>query len=352
MFSAFVKILKAEIPDVSILGEIIIFKTWLNPVLLFFILFNIINDEETCNKTLFGLCLLVFVLILTQLLATFGITNYGARSIERFGRVGGFGAAGEYAITLALLLPFVLSISFLAKKGFIVKFVGRILVFLILMGLVNAGSRNGAVTLLCSLTVYLVLLKREKIMGFIPIVLLATMMIVVGTAAFLASPSGVKEVVTERFDPTTAEDVDELTSGRTDLWKNGWKLFIESPLWGHGNNTFKELSRLKGYPRYGHPHNEYLKHLAENGVIGFSVFLLIFYKIYQNVQRALSATGNRWQKLLYLSYLSGLISFMVGIFATNTGPSLYLFWIYTGIIYKYIQLEKNKEESIGEAMIA
>jgi len=49
LMSIFVKILRNEIPNISIMNEVLGFKAWLNPVLLFFILFNIIDDEETCN---------------------------------------------------------------------------------------------------------------------------------------------------------------------------------------------------------------------------------------------------------------------------------------------------------------
>ena len=184
-------------------------------------------------------------------------------------------------------------------------------------------------------------------MGLLPIIFLVSMMIVVGITAFLVSPSSVKVVVTERFDPTSSEDVSSYSSGRTELWKNGWKLFIESPIWGHGSNTFMELSKLKGFPVYGPAHNEYLKHLAENGIIGFVVFLVIFYKIFQNVWHALGTTTRPWEKQLYLSYISGFCGFMVGIFATNSSPSLYIFWIYTGIIYKYVQLDTSKEGVLG-----
>jgi len=345
LLSIFVKILRNEIPDISIKYEIIELKSWLNPVLLFFILFNIINDEKTCNRTLVGLGLLFFALILTQLSATFGITGLKAHSMEVHGRAGGFGAAGEYAITLALFFPFVLSVSVLSKRIPPFKIGAIILTFLILMGLVNAGSRNGVVSFFCSMLVYLVLLKRKKIMGLLPIIFLISMMIVVGVTAFLVSPSSVKVVVTERFDPTNAEDARTYTSGRTELWKNGWNLFIDSPIWGHGRNTFKELSRLKGYPTYGHPHNEYLRHLAENGLFGFIIYILIYLKIFQNIWRALDKTSDFWRKSLYLSYIAGLCGFMTGAFATNTAPSLYIFWIYTALIYKYVQLENYDNQS-------
>ena len=44
LMSTFVKIFRGEIPNISIMNEILGFKRWLNPVLLLFILFNIIDE--------------------------------------------------------------------------------------------------------------------------------------------------------------------------------------------------------------------------------------------------------------------------------------------------------------------
>jgi O-antigen ligase len=344
LMSIFVKILRYEIPNISIMNEIILFKAWLNRVLLFFIFFNIIDDEETCNRTLLGLCFLFLALIVNQLLAIIGITGYRAESIAQSGRIGGFGAAGEYAITLVLFFPFVLSGSFLMKRSNLFKIGCITLVFLTLVGLVNAGSRNGAVAFLCSMLVYLLILKRKKIMGLLPIIFLIITMIVVGATAFVVSPSSVKTVVSERFDPSTSKDLSAYSSGRTKIWKNGWKLFVDSPLIGHGRNSYMVLSQLRGYRYYAVPHNEYLKHLAEHGLIGLIVFLLIFFKIFQNIWQSLETTTDPWGKQLYISYIAGLCGYMVGMFATNTGPSLVIFWIYSAVIYKYAQLDMDKKE--------
>ena len=339
LMSIFVKILRYEIPDISIMNEILGFKRWLNPVLLFFILFNIIDDEETCYRTLLGLCFLFLALILTQLLATFGITDYAAQAMAHRGRAGGFGAAGEYAITLVLFFPFVLSGSFLMKRSDLFKTGCIILVFLTLVGLVNAGSRNGAVSFLFSMVAYLLILKRKKIMGMRPIVFLIIAMIVVSTTAFVVSPSSLKSTVSERFNPSTSEDLDDYTSGRIELWKNGWKLFVDSPLIGHGRNSYMILSQLRGYPFCGAPHNQYLRYLAEHGLIGLIAFILIFLKIFKNILQSMETTTNPWRKQLYINYIAGLCGYMVGMFATNAGPSLFIFWIYTAVIYKHSQLE-------------
>ena len=126
------------------------------------------------------------------------------------------------------------------KKGGLFKVGCMVLLFLILMGIINAGSRNGALAFLVSMLVYLLILKREKIMGLLPIIFLIIMMVAVGAIAYVVSPPSVKTVVTERFDPSTAEteDIYKLSSGRLFLWENGLKLFIERPVLGHGQDSF------------------------------------------------------------------------------------------------------------------
>jgi len=351
VMAIFIKIHRGEIPNISIKYEIIDFKQWLNRVALFFILFNIIDDEITCNRTLLGLCFLFFALILIQLAATFGLTGYKAATIDRFGRAGGFGAPGEYSITLALFFPFVVSGVFFIKRSRLFKIGCIILGFLILLGLINAGSRNGAVSFLVSMMAYILILKRKKIIGMVPILLLIIAMIMASVTAFVLSPSSVKTSISERFDPFASEDINKFTSGRIALLQSGWKLFVDSPIFGHGGDTFELLSILRGYPLHGPPHNEYLKHLVEYGLVGLIVFLLIFLKIIQNTWQSLEITKDTWgnQYFIFVSYFAGLCGFMVGMSATNTGPSLVIFWIYTAVIYKYTQLKDMKEKETSVA---
>jgi oligosaccharide repeat unit polymerase len=343
--SIFVKILHGEIPNISIKKEIVDFKQWLNPVLLFFILFNIIDDEETCNRTLWGLFFLFFALIITQLLATFGFIDYQVQTIENFGRVGGFGAPGEFAITLALFFPFLCSGSLFTKRSGLHKTGSILLAFLTLVGLINAGSRNGAISFLVCTIVYFLILKRKKIMGMLPIAFLIYLMIGAGATAFFVSPSSVKTEVSERFDLSSYDEINKFTSGRILLLNNGWKLFVDSPIFGHGRNSFKILSYLRGYPFYGAPHNEYLRCLVDHGLIGLIIFSLIFFKIFQNIWQSLEKTKDPNGKYLYISYIAGLCGYMTGMFATNTDPSLYIFWIYTAVVYKHAQLDMDRKET-------
>ena len=332
------KISRAEIPNISVLKEIINLKSWLNPILLFFILFNVVDDEKTCNSALVGLGFLFMAVILNQLFAMAGLTNYGSNILSRMGRVGGFGAAGVYAVSLAVFFPLVLSVFFFKRQIYFLKIGSMILGFLILVGLINAGSRNGILCFVCSMGVYFFILKKKNIIGFLPIVLFSMVMMVASISAYLVSSSDVQELVVRRLDMSDNEDLDDFSSGRLGLWESGLVLFKDSPVLGHGQNSFVPLTVMRGLVS-GAPHNEYLRYAVEYGIIGLLVFMMVFIKIFLYVSKAIKKTNDPWKKQVYISYLAGLVAFVVGMFFTNIGPARYIFWIYTALVYKYIRLD-------------
>jgi len=55
---------------------------------------------------------------------------------------------------------------------------------------------------------------------------------------------------------------------RVTAWKAATKMFLASPLVGHGFLSYKELADSFGDPRLGSPHNEVLRLFAEEGIVG------------------------------------------------------------------------------------
>lgn len=68
--------------------------------------------------------------------------------------------------------------------------------------------------------------------------------------------------------------------GRGQIWKRGMQLFIENPFTGVGVNSFQEsigtMRAQEGQQQvYNAPHNSYIQVLAETGIFGIIVFLLL-----------------------------------------------------------------------------
>jgi len=335
-----IKILLDEIPNISVMKEIINAKSWTNPLILFFILVNIIDNEKTWNNIQLGLVLFLLLTVLSTLLVTYGVVEIGTLRVHK-GRSAGFAEANQYAGFLVLFIPLLLSF-FLNQKSSLPKAISAFFLFLTLMGLFVAGSRGGVLSFLLSMIVYLLILKREKMIRIATVISVVLTLLVVGGISFIVVPPNVREGITTKFDPSGSDDLADYTSGRLDFVANGIKLFSESPIFGHGQQTFIPLSKLRGFPKIANSHNDYILHAVQYGSIGLVIFVMIFTKVFQHVWHHLNITTDFWSKYLYASYLAGFLGYAFSMLSVNMFAPRYLFWMYTAIIYKYSQLEMTK----------
>lgn len=72
--------------------------------------------------------------------------------------------------------------------------------------------------------------------------------------------------------------VRESSSGRIDLWNNGFKCWLQHPIFGCGFYQLEEYPHLSA-----HPHNLFIQIVTETGLIGFGFLLITFYKIAKNI---------------------------------------------------------------------
>lgn len=333
------KIWYDEVPNRGVLGEIIYWKDWADPYILFFILFNIIDDEKSCKGVLFGLILFLFVTALTTPLISLGVIY---RKLPEFyyGRAAGFAEPNQYASFLVLFIPLVLT-YFLFTKYLITKMAIGILLAVSFIALVTTGSRGGALSFLLSMTVYLLLMRRENILSINSIILVFMTLTILGLSSFFLAPSTVKEHVMSRFDPTESETMDEISGahGRIRFWRNGIRFFMERPILGHGQGTFYHLNKERfGTP--GAPHNHYLMQLVHFGIVGLGIYIMIFTKVFLNVWNHSKATNNLWRRKLFISYIAGFLGYTFSMLAVDLSQPRYLFWIYTAVIYKYGRLDE------------
>jgi O-antigen ligase len=93
---------------------------------------------------------------------------------------------------------------------------------------------------------------------------------------------------------------------------SGWKLFLESPVFGHGTSSFTvEYARIKAelFPDTldsGNPHSQYILVLVQFGLLGLISLLWIFYEGFCIFKRRLGESDdfyNLWALWLLLMYL-------------------------------------------------
>lgn len=85
-------------------------------------------------------------------------------------------------------------------------------------------------------------------------------------------------IFVERFAQLAEEG--NIDANRSDLYKLAWQFFVDSPLFGIGWDGYQTYySKFLGMDIDAH--NIYLQLLCETGVIGFSIFVIAFYKMYR-----------------------------------------------------------------------
>jgi hypothetical protein len=336
----FLKEFSGGVFKVYLFREIINFKNWVDALILFFILINILDEQKSVRATIFGLmCLLAVTSVTTPLIANDIVKiGYIATAKEYAGRSAAFGDVNTFASYLVLFIPLVFT-YFLFSKNLISKLIYALLLGSTLLALVTTGSRGGMISLLIAISIYLYFLHGQRVITLPTIYGIIALFIVIGSITFMLAPKVPKEILLERSDFNQLEKgMDYYTAGRTKVLREGLLLFSESPIYGHGAGTFMPLMKMK----YGIAivsHNAYLTYLVETGIVGFLLYLIILVKIFKFAWKNLNFSKNVKDKLFYISYLSGFCGYYFSLLGVNEQDTRYIIWIYTAVLFKYQQSE-------------
>lgn len=98
-------------------------------------------------------------------------------------------------------------------------------------------------------------------------------LLLVMVVAWVTLPMWLPRTVQERWDMTYNEqgELDESAQRRKEYWALARRMFMERPIFGHGLKTFALRN-----PTGQIPHNMYYRTLAEQGLVGFMIFMSIW----------------------------------------------------------------------------
>ena len=115
------------------------------------------------------------------------------------------------------------------------------------------------------------------------------------------------------------------TGIRAWMYRRGWDLFLESPVWGWGAFSFPKNN---GSPIPWVMHSWYLAMLCEQGIIGLALYLAFFTVVYNNIKSAIKENLNTADLSRYLLALA--IGFAAaGLF--SSGPYRKILFVTAGI---------------------
>lgn len=195
-------------------------------------------------------------------------------------------------------------------------------------GLVFNATRGAwlAVGIVCGLLLiyYMLKSKRNMVIGALFIILISVLL--VNNTKFM-----------HRLD--TIDDFNKYQSNteRILIWKSAWNMFKDHPILGVGlgqytvNYQQKYILPQAKEPNLTHAHNNFIQMLAENGIVGFGGFIIMFgYIILKNFIDWLK-TKNVYALMITFSTICLLLQ---GFTEYNVGNSavIKMYWLILGLV--------------------
>jgi O-antigen ligase len=198
---------------------------------------------------------------------------------------------------------------------------------LVTIGFLATESRGGLIALVVGVIVALFIAPRHR--G--RIIALGAVMLAAILGLGAAQPGAIARIT----------DLGGGSSGRSDLWRVGWQVFTGHPLAGVGIGNFQvveshytlrpgAISRIQYLVDVPHlVHNTYLQLLAETGIIGLGLYLLVLaccVRATWSAIRRFESIGSRREADLARAVLMGIVGMSVALFFISDGDDVRL-WV-------------------------
>lgn len=142
------------------------------------------------------------------------------------------------------------------------------------------------------------------------------------------------EPIRIRIDNLITSDPGSSVQWRLSLWKDSVAYISEAPIFGHGTGTANELILEKRGMKFGSsdPHNDYLKILLENGILGLIAYLVIYTSLIATLIIKYARESDKNMKNILLIIISLSLVFYIMSFADNIIRNTALQWAYWSLI--------------------
>jgi putative inorganic carbon (HCO3(-)) transporter len=319
----------------------ILFKRWVTPIVLYFIVLNMVRDKETLKKVLF------VMMLVTVIIALMAIRDYmeNIRGSLEESRVGGVFEqpnmlGGFFVYMMFFFLAFFLSYwkkfkYWLMLVPFALCFRGIMVTFS--RGAYVAAAFGGLVT-----TFF-----KNKLLFIFSIVLLIVILVIPGVLPEgirlrLASTFGGEKVIS-----TNIEDITDPSAGkRIIIWKGAMEMIKDQPIFGFGYGTFPYvIGAYAPSVESMDAHNTYLILAAEMGIPALALFLIIVLMLIGHTWWLYRKIKDTYIKAFALGVLGGLFGLLAAnMFGSrmNTEEVSAYFWIYAGLTIAVMRMKKLK----------
>lgn len=267
------------------------------------------------------------------------------------------GTENEYAAFIVVSIPVILYFLSSKETSRLVKFFSTILLPLGLLGVAVSLSRTGFIALFVAVLLQVHISGWGKQWVVWPAVILG-FVVVYGYIPW--------EVVIDRITVVTAvsgiDDVN-LFSARGFHWQVAVAQFLDSPLWGMGYYNYgyhflyhyqfaiPGAPRLWDVPRS--PHSLYLGVLANLGLLGFILLLVILYNLFRVWQLARHYVRHNKELYIFVGTLRNcLIAYLVYGLAADIESSKLLWLLFAVAQTTYRVARQERPQPVAEQEVA
>ncbi|MBX7045643.1 MAG: O-antigen ligase family protein [Ignavibacteria bacterium] len=281
--------------------------------LIFFICMMKIYDKKILFK------LLVAVLVIQALISTGELIKYfltigGGVESKDFGEIRIDYLA--YPLTsgeIKMLIFFLFfPLIFLKEKiSFIDKRVMMGLLVPVFVSMLFTQSRNVFLGIFFCMLITGIVINRKFLIAFLAVIILGGLLL----------PPKYTARVKSIIDTNHNSNAPRLT-----MWENGWRMFVNNPVLGVGDNKLMEVYqyyRPEMTPNeHSHLHSNIFMILATNGIFGFLAWVTFFFLIFLKLLKFYRMNLSMENKLLIFGSILILISFHIsGIFEWSFGDA-------------------------------
>ena len=312
------------------------FSNWKNYTEMFFLAALVCSAIRTRRQV----AILIFFMCLSVLVVN---RNYYSllsdRDLSRFsydvrdpGLLGYAGVNG-FAAFEAIFCSFLLGLLAFKQKLWV-----RLGLFTLLATgvycLLFAFSRGGYVGVLCGM-VTVGLMKSKKL-------LLIVFFIVFSWQTLL--PVSVQQRISMTTGGSSGGELDHSSAERITLWRDAIGMFERNPVTGTGFDTYEFMGRVGDYKD---THNYFIKVLAETGVVGFSIFLLLLKTLFfSGLDLFREAEDPFWSAVAVGFTAATVCAIVLNFFGdrwTYQQVDGFL-WILLGVVFRGLIVHREKKE--------
>ncbi len=269
-----------------------------------------------------------------------------------------FGTSGEpqvYGNFLLSIIPIV-TVFLLMQSDFINKSVLTTGLAFFVLAMVMTFSAGAWAGFIGSLSILIIGLKHFKLKGILAwissVVIVILVVIMIDHYLYPGYAEGFKSIVF-KLTPQTVQTKEtyllSVGSGidRWNLRQAAWKMFRTHPILGVGMGNFGYLYNAyrpvgaEAVSYVAKAHNQYLEVLAETGIIGFAIFMVIIVQAALMFWRSFQTTRSTFWKAIVLGSFASLVGIAIQGYSFGFFVHIYT-WVLLGLLVSaYRQTVKN-----------